>query len=172
LLALAACGGGAGQRRDDTAVVVSAIGAGSALADPDGGPLDPARRALLGATAQGLVRFDAAGQIEPGLAERWIVIDDGRSFIFRLRDDATWPDGTAVTAEEVVRTLRRVIAPRTRNALSPFLAVIDEIVEMEDGSVVEVVDVIEINDDGEIVDEAVFVAEVEESTVDSEEETA
>lgn len=130
LLALAACGGGTGQRRDDTAVVVSAIGAGSALADPDGGPLDPARRALLGATAQGLVRFDASGQIEPGLAERWIVIDDGRSYIFRLRDDATWPDGEPITAEEVVRTLRWVIAPRTRNELAPFLAVIDEIVEM------------------------------------------
>ncbi|MDG2534827.1 ABC transporter substrate-binding protein [Sphingomonas sp. HITSZ_GF] len=130
LLALAACSSGTGQRRDDTAVVVSAIGASSALADPDAGPLDPARRALLGATAQGLVRFDAAGQIEPGLAERWIVIDDGRSYIFRLRDDATWPDGTPVTAEEVVRTLRRVIAPRTHNELAPFLAVIDEIVEM------------------------------------------
>ena len=130
LLALAACGGDAGQRRDDTAVVVSAIGAGTMLADPDAGPLDPARRALLGATAQGLVRFDASGQIEPGLAERWIVIDDGRSYIFRLRDDASWPGGEPVTAEEVVRTLRRVIAPRTRNPLSPFLAVIDEIVEM------------------------------------------
>jgi oligopeptide transport system substrate-binding protein len=130
LFALAACGGGTGQRRDNTAVVVSAIGGGSALADPDSGPLDPARRALLGATAQGLVRFDAAGQIEPGLAERWIVIDDGRSYIFRLRDDAIWPDGSAVTAEEVVRTLRRVIAQRSRNELSPFLAVIDEIVEM------------------------------------------
>ncbi|MEP9357732.1 ABC transporter substrate-binding protein [Sphingomonas sp. KR3-1] len=130
LLALGACGGGAGQRRDNTAVVVSAIGAGSALADPDSGPLDPARRALLGATAQGLVRFDAGGQIEPGLAERWIVIDDGRSYIFRLRDDASWPDGTPVTAEEVVRTLRRVIAPRSHNSLAPFLAVIDEIVEM------------------------------------------
>lgn len=130
LLPLAACGGGAGQRRDDIAVVVSAIGAGSALADPDSGALDPARRALLGATAQGLVRFDASGQIEPGLAERWIVIDDGRSYIFRLRDDATWPDGEPVTAGEVVHTLRRVIETRSRNALSPFLAVIDEIVEM------------------------------------------
>jgi len=129
LLALAACEN-AGQRRDNTAVVVSAIGAGNALADPDNGPLDPARRVLLGATAQGLVRFDAAGQIEPGLAERWIVIDDGRSFIFRLRDGATWPDGQPVTGEQVVRTLRRAIAPRSRNPLSPFLAVIDEIVEM------------------------------------------
>lgn len=130
LVMLAACDGGAGQRRDDTAVVVSAIGSGSALADPDAGPLDSARRVLLGATAQGLVRFDATGQIEPGLAERWIVIDDGRSYIFRLRDDATWPDGEPVTAEQVVRALRRTIAPRSRNALSPFLAVIDEIVEM------------------------------------------
>ncbi len=130
LLALAACGDGAGQRRDDTAVVVSAIGSGSTLADPDSGPLDPAHRVLLGATAQGLVRFDATGQIEPGLAERWIVIDDGRSYIFRLRDDATWPDGEVVTAGEVVRILRRAIQPRSRNPLAPFLAVIDEIVEM------------------------------------------
>jgi len=129
LLALAACGG-SGQRRDDTAVVVSAIGTGNVLADPDAGPLDPAARVLLGATAQGLVRFDATGQIEPGLAERWIVIDDGRSFIFRLRDGATWADGEPVTAEQVVRTLRRAIAPRSRNPLSPFLAVIDEVVEM------------------------------------------
>jgi len=111
-------------------VVVSAIGNGTTLADPDAGPLDPAHRVLLGATAQGLVRFDAAGQIEPGLAERWIVIDDGRSFIFRLRDDATWPNGEAVTAGEVVRVLRRAIQPRSRNPLAPFLAVIDEIVEM------------------------------------------
>lgn len=130
LLALVACGGGAGQRRDDTAVVVSAIGSASTIADPDTGPLDPAHRVLLGATAQGLVRFDAGGQIEPGLAERWIVIDDGRSYIFRLRDDATWPDGGPVTAGEVVRTLRRAIQPRSRNPLAPFLAVIDEIVEM------------------------------------------
>lgn len=130
LIALAACGGGTGQRRDDTAVVVSAIGSNSTIADPDAGPLDPAHRVLLGATAQGLVRFDATGQVEPGLAERWIVIDDGRSFIFRLRDDATWPDGTAVTAGDVVRILRRAIQPRSRNPLAPFLAVIDEIVEM------------------------------------------
>ncbi len=127
-LALAACGNG-GQRRDDTAVVVSAIGAGAQPVDPSTAPLDPARRVLMGATAQGLVRFDAAGQIEPGLAERWIVIDDGRSYIFRLRE-AQWPNGTPVTAEQVVRVLRRAIAPRSRNALAPFLAVIDEIVEM------------------------------------------
>ncbi|RYY29331.1 MAG: ABC transporter substrate-binding protein [Sphingomonadales bacterium] len=127
-LALAACGG-AGQRKDDAPVTVSAIGGPAKTADPSAGPLDTPARVLLGATAQGLVRFDAAGQIEPGLAERWIVIDDGRSFIFRLRE-AVWPDGQPVTATQVVRALRRATAPGSRNTLAPFLAVIDEIVEM------------------------------------------
>ena len=133
-LALAGCGE-RGQRKDDAPVVVSAIGAAAAVRDPATAPLDAPARVLLGATAQGLVRFDAAGQIEPGLAERWIVIDDGRSYIFRLRE-AQWSDGAPVTAAQVVRALRRDVAA-SRSPLAPFLAVIDEIVEMTP-SVIEV----------------------------------
>jgi oligopeptide transport system substrate-binding protein len=128
-LTLAAGGCGGGQRKDDSPVVVSAIGGEAEAADPSAGPLDPAERVVMGAMAQGLVRFDAAGQIEPALAERWIVIDDGRSYIFRL-SEAYWPDGAPVTAAQVVRVLRRAGARGSRNALAPFLAVIDEIVEM------------------------------------------
>jgi oligopeptide transport system substrate-binding protein len=126
--ALAACGGG-GQRQADAPVVVSAIGSRLTVADPSAGALDGAQRVLMSAVAQGLVRVDGAGQIEPGLAERWIVIDDGRSYIFRLRE-AAWPDGSRVTASQVVRALRRAAAPNSRNPLAPFLAVIDEVVEM------------------------------------------
>jgi peptide/nickel transport system substrate-binding protein len=129
VLALAAGGCSDGQRKDDAPVVVSVIGGEAKSADPSAGPLDPAESVLIGATAQGLVRFDSMGQIEPALAERWIVIDDGRSYIFRLRE-AWWPDGAPVTAAQVVRVLRRAAAPTSRNALTPFLAVIDEIVEM------------------------------------------
>jgi len=128
ILLLGGCGS-SGQRKDNAPVVVSAIGDTAEPADPSAGEMPMASRVLMGATAQGLVRFDAAGQIEPGLAERWIVIDDGRSYIFRLRD-AVWPDGEQVTAEQVVRVLRRAAAPGSRNALAPFLAVIEEIVEM------------------------------------------
>ena len=128
ILLLGGCGS-SGQRKDNAPVVVSAIGDTAEPADPSAGDMPMASRVLMGATAQGLVRFDAAGQIEPGLAERWIVIDDGRSYIFRLRD-AAWPDGEQVTAEQVVRVLRRAAAPDSRNALAPFLAVIEEIVEM------------------------------------------
>ena len=125
LLALTACN----QRPDSGPVVVSAIGGRAQLADPARVRLDPGARLLMDATAEGLVRFDAAGQIEPGLAERWIVIDGGMSYIFRLRE-AQWADGTPVAARDVVAALRRQLAAGSRNPLAPFLTAVDEIVEM------------------------------------------
>src|SRR3546814_17977363 len=74
--------------------------------------------------AQGLVRLDATGQVEPGIAERWIVIDDGMSYIFRI-GDVTLPDGSAVTARAVVQRLRRELAPGSRNPPRPSLPALD-----------------------------------------------
>ena len=121
---------GCDRRRPDTgAVIVSAIGPPPRLTDPRRAPVDTPSRLLIDSTAQGLVRFDAAGQIEPGLAERWIVIDGGMSYIFRLRE-GDWGDGTPVTADQVVAILNRQIAAGSRNPLAPFLTAIDEIVAM------------------------------------------
>tara|TARA_B100000678_G_scaffold208375_1_gene175936 strand:- start:600 stop:2027 length:1428 start_codon:yes stop_codon:yes gene_type:complete len=118
-----------GKQTDDSPIVVSAIGNAASRADPDDGPLKFPEAVTMDATAQGLVRFDANGQVEPGLAERWIVIDDGTSYIFRL-DDATWPDGTPVDARQVARILARAIAPGSDNALAPFLKSINQVVAM------------------------------------------
>ncbi|MCA1197419.1 ABC transporter substrate-binding protein [Sphingomonas sp. R647] len=128
-VALALIAGGCERRPDDVAVVVSAIGGPPELRDPTKVELGFTQSVLLGATAQGLVRFDAAGGVEPGIAERWIVTDGGRSYIFRLRE-AEWADGTRITAADVVASMRAAIAPRGRSALTPFVAVIDEVVEM------------------------------------------
>ncbi len=118
---------GCDRRANSGAVVVSAIGDPPAYPPPGTVPGLPARM-LLDATAQGLVRFDAGGQIEPGLAERWTVMDDGASYIFRLRE-AYWASGRRVTATEIVRLLRRRLTA-TDNPLAPFLTAIDEIVVM------------------------------------------
>lgn len=120
---------GCNQRSDAGPVIVSAIGGRPVVLDPAINPLSAPTRLMLDSTAQGLVRFDAAGQIAPGLAERWIVIDDGMSYIFRLRD-AEWSDGSKVTASQVVDSLRRQLAGRSRNPLRAYLTAIDEIVEM------------------------------------------
>ena len=124
-IALSAALAGCGSADGTGPIAVSAIGAPARLAAGS----DTPSRLLTDALAQGLVRFDAAGQIEPGLAERWIVTDKGMSYIFRLRE-ARWSDGGTVTATQVVDRLKRQLAPGARNPLGPFLTAIDEIVVM------------------------------------------
>ena len=48
-----------------------------------------------------LVKRGSDGRIAPGLASRWNVDADGRTFHFELREDARFHDGTLVTAEAV-----------------------------------------------------------------------
>ena len=54
-----------------------------------------------------LVRIDDDGGVVPAAAERWEVLEDGATFVFHLRD-ATFHDGTAVTAEDFKRTFDRI----------------------------------------------------------------
>jgi peptide/nickel transport system substrate-binding protein len=107
------------------------IGGEPKIRDPALGPLPPADAVLLENVAQGLVRFDAAGNIVGGLAERWNVSDDGLSYIFRLASK-DWPDGSKITAQQVARLLKRQLADRSRNQLSDSLGAVDDIVAMTD----------------------------------------
>jgi oligopeptide transport system substrate-binding protein len=118
--------GGCDDRTADRAARVSVIGPKPALVDSSRTPGTASDRALADSLAQGLVRFDAAGEIEPGLAARWIVIDDGRTYIFRLRR-MRWPDGRIVTAADVVAAVRRQIAVRSQNPLKPYLTAIEAV---------------------------------------------
>src|SRR5687768_5981644 len=92
--ALAGC-----WRSDDGAVQVVFIDTPESLF-ASGVRLSPGAQHLRAATGAGLVTLDTQGEVIPALADRWIVTDDGRSFIFRLRD-GTWPDGQELTAESV-----------------------------------------------------------------------
>src|SRR3546814_6966448 len=58
-------------------IAVSAIGDPPSLVNPNLKRLDPASAFLIEAAAQGLVQFDATGQVQPALAQSWIVSDDG-----------------------------------------------------------------------------------------------
>jgi oligopeptide transport system substrate-binding protein len=107
------------------------IGGEPKLRDPALGPLPPADGVLLQNVAQGLVRFDSSGNIVGGLAERWNVSDDGLSYIFRIAS-AQWPNGKKITADQVVKLLKRQIGPRSHNDLKDSLGAIDDIVAMTD----------------------------------------
>jgi ABC-type transport system substrate-binding protein len=128
-LALAGCG------RNDGAVEVAFIDTPEQLF-ASGVRLSPGAQHLRAATGAGLVTLDAQGEVIPALADRWIVTDDGRSFIFRLRD-GTWPDGRELTAESARRALLDAIRRLRGTSLGLDLAPIDEVRAMA-GRVVEI----------------------------------
>ena len=55
----------------------------------------------------------ATSALEPSLARRWAVSDDGREFTFVLDERATWSDGKPVTAEDVKWTFDAVMDPQS-----------------------------------------------------------
>ncbi len=132
-LACAAAGAlsGCSKREPEPVAAVIIDSAKPKLVDPSLGPLSIAQSAAMGAMAQGLVRFDARGEIEPGLAERWNVSDDGMSYIFRLAKEK-WADGRKVTARDVARSLNRQIRSGSRNELKDTLGAIADVVAMTD----------------------------------------
>ncbi len=132
LAVLASCS----DPRDDGEIDVSVIGPRPVMTDPDRAPLSSADATMAGATAMGLVSLDSNGQVEPALAESWIVTSDGLSTIFRIRP-LKWPDGSDVTGEDVARSLNRAVAPDSRNPMKPLLTAVDGFIGMT-GRVVEV----------------------------------
>jgi peptide/nickel transport system substrate-binding protein len=56
----------------------------------------------------GLVRFDARGNPLPDLAENWAISADASLYTITLREDATWHDGTSVSADDVVYTFSKL----------------------------------------------------------------
>ena len=62
----------------------------------------------------GLVTIDRNLQIVPDLAKDWEIIDDGRTYVFHLREDAKFQDGKPVTAQDFKWSLERASNPETQ----------------------------------------------------------
>ncbi len=134
--ALIATLGSCATKHRDGALHVTIIGSGFHRSDADQFPLTTPQALLTQASATGLVTLDASGQVEPALAESWIVTGDGASTIFRLRR-VKWANGDDVTARDAAASLNRALATQSHNPLKPLLSAIDSIVPMT-GRVVEI----------------------------------
>ncbi|HLN61384.1 MAG TPA: peptide ABC transporter substrate-binding protein [Symbiobacteriaceae bacterium] len=85
------------------------IGADPKSLDPNvstGSPESQVQMALF----EGLMRLDKDGKAVPGMAASVETKDDGKTFIFKLRD-AKWSNGDPVTAEDFVWTWKRTLNP-------------------------------------------------------------
>lgn len=129
--ALAGCGSGV----NDDVTRVAFIGSPSDIADT-GVRLSPAAQHIRSATTEGLVGLNESGEVLPALAERWIVTDDGLSYIFRLRN-SKWSDGTAITSQNVRDALQRNVQQLSGTSLGIDLEIISDIRAMT-GRVIEI----------------------------------
>ena len=124
IITCAGCGGGGeGPLADASATNAPAPPAGEKVlrkgnsAEPQ--TLDPHKAEgvpssnILRDLFEGLTSEAPDGTVVPGAAERWDINDEGTVYIFHIRADAKWSDGTPVTAMDFEYGLRRSADPAT-----------------------------------------------------------
>jgi len=112
LVATTSCGSGPGGRADSARLTY--------YETYDPRSLDPALSTdvptgeMVTLAFDGLTQFDADARLLPALADRWTVEGGGRRYVFHLRTDVRFHDGTRLTPATVRRSLLRVLSPATR----------------------------------------------------------
>lgn len=138
LLALAGCATATpSDTSTDAATAVYRIG----ISDP-GAELDPLTVAdgdaqlITGLVTEQLVSFTADGEALPRLATKWEASDDGLTWTLALREGATFNDGAAVTADDVVATFDSIIGDDSISpAKSAFAGILDSVAAADDSTV-------------------------------------
>jgi oligopeptide transport system substrate-binding protein len=69
---------------------------------------------IVGGIFEGLTRLhEKSLEPLPGVAERWEISDDKKTYTFHLRKNARWSNGEPVTARDFLYSLRRFLDPQT-----------------------------------------------------------
>jgi ABC-type oligopeptide transport system substrate-binding subunit len=79
---------------------------------------------LLRDLREGLLSFDAKGELVPGQAESWQVLDGGKRYRFTIRPDAKWSNGDTVTTADFIRAWHRAFSPQTASATVGLLQIV------------------------------------------------
>ncbi len=89
--------------------------------------IDPALASLpneftiIQALFEPLVTIASDGAPTPAAADSWQITDAGRTYTFRLREDARWTNGEAVTADDFAWAWRRNLSPKIGGAFNYLL---------------------------------------------------
>lgn len=135
--ALAACGGGDGQKDGDTeSLVIATYSTGRCFMDPhkttDYGDYDRMNQVY-----DTLVTTDFDGAtIKGSLADSWEISEDGLHYTFHLKDNVKFHSGKKMTSEDVKYTYDRWRDPATASSTYPFVAAIESIDAPDDYTVV------------------------------------
>jgi peptide/nickel transport system substrate-binding protein len=85
------------------------------ILDPTASPSAAISELLYGNLFEGLVQFAPDGSVLPKLASSWEVSDDGLRYVFRLRSNVRFHDGSSFDAAAAKFSLERIIAADSVN---------------------------------------------------------
>jgi ABC-type oligopeptide transport system substrate-binding subunit/class 3 adenylate cyclase len=78
----------------------------------------------IGQLFSGLLELTPEMDLMPDVARSWEVLEGGRKYVFHLRDDVRWSDGTALTAGDFEYAWKRVLDPAID---SPCAILLDDV---------------------------------------------
>lgn len=112
VLGVSACGSGPGgaDQGGEGGELVFGLESSPDNLDP-GTSASSANAKIIRQIYDSLVWQTADNEIEPWLAESWEISDDGTEYLFQLRQDVTFHDGTDFNAEAVCVNFDRIIDP-------------------------------------------------------------
>ena len=83
--------------------------------DPSQGAAGAIDEVVYGNIFEGLVTLNDKGEIKPLLAKKWTISEDKKTYIFDLQKDVFFHNKKKMTADDVVFSLQRIIAPDSIN---------------------------------------------------------
>lgn len=72
-----------------------------------------------------LVSYQSGGELKPHLAESWKISDDGKEYVFNLRKDVTFSDGTSFNAEIVKKNFDTILKNVDLHSWLGFISKVD-----------------------------------------------
>lgn len=127
---LTACGGDSTGSSDSKDTFTIAL-------DSDIVKLDPAfaydftTNPVVNHITQPLLTFDENNQLQPMLASSWEQVDD-LTYVYQIRDDVTFSDGSPMTMEDVLYSLERIRDPEVASYLGWMFDNVDTIEQTGD----------------------------------------
>ncbi len=89
---------------------------------------------LLRMLFEGLTRFNHKGKIEEGIAESILVLNEGYTYIFKLRQ-STWNDGALLTAHDFAYAWKKILSPHFSISFAYFFYPIKNAQAIKEGRI-------------------------------------
>lgn len=86
---------------------------------------------ILNAVGSWLVDVAPSGELKPSIATKWKGANGGQTWTFTIRTDATFHDGSKLTADDVVYTVKSHLDPKNKSQSAARIADVADVVKVD-----------------------------------------